>query len=94
MTATETNAVYRSKDGRFYFTFRFVQRTRHIDIFCPDHPSLNGRDSDAHKTHLFSSGKLCFVSGKEPKSLAEAHRRAKDWAEYWLDYRETGEVQE
>ena len=81
---------YRSKDGRDYFNFKFVNRGTCIDIYCTRHPSLNGRDSDPHKTHLFSSGKLCFVSGREPRSQGQAEKLAAQWAEYYLEYRRTG----
>ena len=81
---------YRSKDGRSYFNFKFVNRSSHVDVYCPLHPPLNGRDRDVHKTHLFSSGKLCFVSGREPRSQARAEELARQWAEYFLEYRRTG----
>ena len=85
---------YRSRDGRSMFTFRFVDCGQHLDVYCTDHPSLHGRDDDPRKTHLFSSGKLCFVDGREPTSLSRAEQLAGQWAEYWLDYRRTGRNQE
>ena len=81
---------YRSKDGRGYFNFKFVCRGDCVNIFCSLHPPLKGRDPDVNKTHLFSSGKLCFVSGREPRSQARAEELAGQWAEYFLEYRRTG----
>lgn len=84
---------YRSQDGRHYFNFEFKDGGGHIDVQCNNHPSLNGRDSSASKTHLFSSGKVCFAGGREPRTQAEAEARAKQWAEYLLEYRRTGRAQ-
>ena len=84
---------YRSEDGRSMFTFRFDDVDGHIDIYCVMHPPLNGRDPDPHKTHLFSSGKVCLVTGHEPRSLGRAEQLAKQWAEYFLSYRASGIVQ-
>lgn len=84
---------YRSKDGSYCFKFDFVSRGNYIDIYCTQHPSLNGRDSDPHKTHLYHSGKVCFVSGNEPKTQSQAERLAAQWAEFFLEYRRTGITQ-
>jgi|HubBroStandDraft_4_1064222.scaffolds.fasta_scaffold1399578_1 hypothetical protein len=85
-----TIKTYRSEDGRHVFTFRFVDEDDHVDIYCLIHPSLNGRASDAHKTHLFGSGKICFVAGREPHNQNRAEELAKQWAEFFLRYRKTG----
>ena len=82
--------TYRSQNGSAFFTFEFVRHRGHIDIYCTSHPSLNGRDSDPHKTHLFPSGKICFVSGREPTSESRAKELAAQWAEYWIEYARTG----
>lgn len=84
---------YRSKDGRSYFNFSFIARGSHIDVLCTAHPSLNGRDPDVNKTHIFSSGRLCFVAGREPRTQRRAEELARQWAEYFLEYRRTGEAQ-
>jgi len=88
-----TKDTYRSKNGLYYFDFDFVDRGKYTDIYCTRHPSFNGQDSSVRKTHLYSSGKICFVGGKEPRSLWEARRRAKEWAEYILEYIRTGKAQ-
>lgn len=92
-TSGAIKRYYRSKHGRDFFNFRFKDRGDHVDIFCLLHPPLNGRDPDVNKTHLFSSGRLCFVSGREPRSQARAEVLAAQWAEYFLEYRRTGITQ-
>lgn len=84
---------YRSKCGRFYFTFEFIKKNSYVDVFCRKHPSFNGKSSNPRKTHLFNSGKICFISGREPKTQQRAEQLAAQWAEYFLDYRVTGNVQ-
>jgi hypothetical protein len=81
---------YRSLDGRHYFTFRFVQTGDLIEIFVLAHPGFNGQDSDPNKSHLFSSGKLCFVAGRAPHDLSRAFELARQWGEYFCEYRQTG----
>lgn len=85
--------TYRSEDGRHLFCFGFDSNGDTIDVSCTRYPPLNGQDSSVHKTHLYSSGQLCFVSGREPRSRRRAEELAKQWAEYWLEYRRTGVAQ-
>lgn len=85
--------LYRSKDGTAIFKFSFAPENDYIAISCLSHPSLNGRDPSVHKTHLFSSGRLCFVQGREPRSQDRAEQLATKWAEYFLEYRRTGIAQ-
>jgi hypothetical protein len=84
---------YRSKDGGSIFKFAFAPEGDHIAIHCLAHPPLDGRDDDVNKTHLFSSGKICFVAGREPRDQARAEDLARQWAEYFLEYRRTGIAQ-
>ena len=83
---------YRSQSGQHIFNFEFVNNGSHVGIFCNNHPSLNGRDSNPVKTHLYHSGKVCFVAGKEPKTQSRAENLAAQWAEYFLNYIRTGET--
>jgi hypothetical protein len=85
--------TYRSKDGRHTFTFRFVRCTDEIEIYCLSHPSLGGRDPNPHKTHLFPSGRLCFVEGHGPRTQQRAQELTRQWAEYFLEYARTGIAQ-
>lgn len=82
--------TYRSRCGSHYFLFRFVPVGGRIAIYCRRKPSLNGRDANPHKTHLFASGQICLRAGREPRSHARAEELARDWAEYYLRYRRTG----
>ena len=90
---SSTSKTYRSKNGKHLFKFNFTNNGNHIDIFCPSHPSLNGRDSDPRKTHIFSSKRLCFFKEREPKNQSRAENLACQWAEYFLEYRRTGKPQ-
>lgn len=87
-----TRKTYRSKNGQFVFLFDFTQQSNEVEIYCHKPPSLRGRDSDPRKTHLFRSGKICFVSGRAPRTQARAEQLAGQWAEYFLNYIKTGEV--
>jgi len=85
--------TYRSLDGKHYFTFTLRQTFSEVEVYCSRHPSLNGRDDSPSKTHIFSSGKLCFVDGRAPTTIEIAKQRAKQWAEYLLEYIHTGTPQ-
>lgn len=85
--------TYISKNGFHYFWFDFIKKNNHINIICNKHPSFNGQSSSVSKTHIWPSGKICFLKGKEPRSKWEAKKRAKQWAEYILEYRRTGKAQ-
>jgi hypothetical protein len=92
-TCAAVTKYYRSEDGGSLFKFAFIPQGDHIAIYCLAHPPLNGRDPSPHKTHLFSSGQVCLVAGREPRDQARAEELAKQWAEYFLEYRRTGIVQ-
>jgi hypothetical protein len=46
-----------------------------------------------HLTHLFDSGKICFVEGRQPRDMSRAKQLAAQWAECFLEYRRTGVAQ-
>jgi hypothetical protein len=94
--AADSQAVtlhYLSLDRRWMFKFAFAPQDNEIAVYCLEHPPLDGRDSDPHKTHKFDSGKLCFVVGRAPRDQARAEELAAQWAEYILEYRRTGIAQ-
>lgn len=93
MSLSNTKGFYRSKDGQHYFTFYFIPEGDHLVIYCLDKPSLDGPDPSPMKTHIFDSGKICFVEGHEPRDQARAEQLAVQWAEYFLEYRRTGIAQ-
>lgn len=84
---------YLSIDRRWNFRFSFIPEANEIAVYCLEHPPLDGRDPDPHKTHLFNSGRICFVAGRGPRDQARAEALAKQWAEYFLEYRRTGIAQ-
>lgn len=91
----DTNKIiYKSKIGSHYFAFKFVNKGGYFDIFCLNRPSLNGKSASPSKTHLYHSGKICFVSGREPNTISCAKKLTAQWAEYYSDYRITGKVQQ
>jgi len=85
---------YRSEDGKHYFTFGFQPQGGHFDIQVLSHPGFNGQDPSASKTHLFLTGQLCLVAGQEPRDMDRALELAKQWAEYFVQYRTTGVAQQ
>jgi hypothetical protein len=84
---------YRSKDGRHLFAFDFAPSGEFVEVFCRKRPPLNGKDPSDRKTHIFSSGKICFVSERRPKTMNRAEELAAQWAEYYLEYCRTGIAQ-
>lgn len=64
-----------------------------MQVFCSKYPIPRGRSLSAHKTHIFDSGKLCFVQGRAPRTVDRAKELAAQWAEYILEYAKTGEAQ-
>jgi hypothetical protein len=94
ITPMNTRKIYRSEDGLHLFQFNFIDQGGHIDIYCSRHPSLNGQDASVVNTHLFENEQICFISGREPRTMRRALELAKQWAEYFLSYRQTGIVQQ
>ena len=88
-----TQLTYISKNKKHKFKFEFFPQGNQVKIKCLDHPSYNGKSSDPEKTHLYRSKFICFIQGKEPKTMKRAKQLAAQWAEYFLDYRITGKVQ-
>jgi len=74
---------YLAKDGRSWFRFVFVQDGGRVDIYCRTRPPLT-RDPGVATTHVYQSGRICFVAGREPRTQSEAERLVKTWAEYYL----------
>lgn len=81
---------YWSVDGNYHFKFRFAWQGDHVEVYCLQHPSLNGHDPSPHKTHLFDSGRLCFVDGRQPGNQQRAEQLAAQWAEYFVSYCRSG----
>lgn len=88
-----TRKMYVAENGRDVFRFAVVPARGHFDIYCTAHPGFAGRDPSVSRTHLFASGEVCIENGSEPRTLDQALRLAKLWAEYCLRYRATGKVE-
>ena len=85
---------YRYRDHEFIFRFVKTPERDHFVIECLKHPGFNGQDSDPHKTHLYRNNTICFISGREPKTLQRCKELAGQWAKYFVEYRETGIAQQ
>jgi hypothetical protein len=88
---------YRTKDGRAYFTFNFVETgfffTRYeIDIVSQ--PSYGSRPDGLHVTHRLTSNRggyrICLGDESQANSLSNARRWAAAWAECTWTYICTG----
>ena len=84
---------YVSKKSGQQFTLRFVPTDGVVDIYVIARPPLHGRDPSVTKTHLYESGKICFVAGKEPRTQKRAEELAAQWCEYFCEYCRTGVAQ-
>lgn len=80
--------TYRSKDGRTYFQFSYIwMSSGFYQINIHKQPSYNGRPSSegiAHWLPTSSNGahrKICFTTGKEPRTLDIAQKFSMHWAE-------------
>lgn len=89
----KTRLSYRSADGRHDFNFEFVVGASEVTVYCTKYPVPKGRSQAAQRTHIFDSGKLCFVKERAPKTLKRAKELARQWAEYILEYAKTGVAQ-
>lgn len=89
--------VYRTRDGRKNFIFRYVDVGRYYEIDILSQPSYGMMDSDLHASHRLPAHrrgaeyKICIMSGYEPRDLAKAMRISMDWAELTWKYIRTGE---
>lgn len=94
--------TYRTRDGRARFTFRFVEAgggffsSSHIEIDIVDAPSYGGRSTSSHDTHRVPSDrggyKVCIGHEGQVRSLNDARRYARAWAEETWKYITRGET--
>ena len=89
--------TYRTKDGRAYFSFSYVWTSGgYYQINIHKTPNYNGRSDSSSVAHWLStssngaSRKICFHSGKEPKSLDITQKFSTHWAELTWKYICTG----
>ena len=100
VNATNYYNIYRTKDGKAYFIFRYVliEYGKYYEIDILSQPNYEGRYSDASVTHRLSSDrldcarKICIYASKAPKTLELAMRLSADWAELTQTYIKTGKT--
>ena len=89
-----TTDTYRTKDGRGFFDFEFVDVGSRIEIDILSSPSYESRPSGLHETHRLPSGrggyKICFGDESIVKTLSGARKWAAIWAEMTWRYIRTG----
>jgi hypothetical protein len=61
-----------------------------ISVWSPEHPP-NRFDTSVAKCHLYSSGKICIASGREPRSMEVAEAIAHYWMMGYSVYVRMGE---
>lgn len=87
---------YKTRDGKAVFTFSYEQEIGHFEIAIHDHPSYNGRDESSGVAHWLScdaspiNRRICFYSGKEPKTIEKAKKVSMAYAEATWTYILTG----
>jgi len=86
--------TYRTKDGKAYFEFRFVDVGSKIEIDIGQMPSYSNRSQNPHKTHRLPSSRggerICVGDESAVKTLSEAKKIARAWAEQTWRYINAG----
>ena len=94
MTYRYCNDTYRTKDGKAYFDFRFVEVGSRVEIDIVKTPSYGNRSRNSHKTHRLRSSrggdKICVGDESAIKNLSVAKKTATAWAEQTWRYINTG----
>lgn len=90
-----TEDVYRTKDGRAYFKFRFVQAGSRYEMDIIQMPSYGSRSQSQHNTHRLNSNRggsrVCVGDASSVRSLSDARKWARNWCEETWKYIQTGE---
>ena len=94
LCATYSPATYRTKDGKAYYRFRYVDIGGKFEIDILEQPSYRNRDSSALATHRMPSirgGYRISVAGdREPTTIDEAKSSSQQWAELTHEYIHSG----
>jgi len=94
LQATYSPASYRTKDGKGTFKFQYVDRGGYFDIDILEEPIQSKTKSDlvCHRLPSRTVGrkKICFSSGKSPKTISAARNFSMQWAELIQKYLTTG----
>lgn len=87
---------YKTRDGKAVFAFSYEYEIGYYDIAIHSHPHYNGRDDSASVAHWLPcdespiNRKVCFHTGKEPKTLEKAKKISMEYAELTWQYIKTG----
>lgn len=90
--------IYKTKDGKAYFFFRYVSTRYGYEIDIMSQPSYRGRYSDAMTVHKLPSSRpdcyhiICVSGYHMPQTEEDAKRLSMDWAELTWNYIKTGET--
>lgn len=88
--------VYRTRDGKKNFIFRYVNVGWCYEIDIISQPSYGIRDAGASKVHRLYSSRhdcryiICVNTHAAPRTLEAAMRLSMDWAELTWKYIRTG----
>ena len=89
-------ATYRTKDGKAYFKFKYVDLGKIFEIDILSQPSYNGFKDSSSVAHWLPSSrggkKICVAAGHEPKTLQKAKQISIEWAELTYYYSKTGKI--
>lgn len=84
------------RGGAFRFEhYQDPQKPGCIRSYVVQDPGFGGRSTNPHTIHRYSGTNgspnyICYASGAEPKTLAEAQQKARRWADGNDEYRVTG----
>lgn len=85
-----TEDVYRTKDGRAFFKFRFFTVDDYYEIDIVIMPGYGSRSTDPHTIHRVASDRggyrICFENDYIVNSFKTARKWASAWAENTWDY--------
>ena len=88
--------AYKTKDSRAIFQFSYHYLSGGFyEVDIHQQPSYQNRSTDINTIHRLSSPrtakhKICFTSGKEPKTLSDSQKYSTDWAELTWEYIKSG----
>jgi hypothetical protein len=86
--------TYRTKDGKAYFEFRFVDVGRYFEIDIGAMPSYGNRSQNPHEIHYLPSRRggrrICVGNESAIKTLSIAKKTAVAWAEQTWRYIKDG----
>ena len=79
-------------DGRDQYTITYQEQSNGTyALYCSEHPPIpRSYSSNVVDSHLYSNGRICIASGKEPRTLDRAKAIAFAFCEGFSQYVRTG----